>query len=220
MKPLKINKYIMQLFKFKIKRILFTLNFRRFKEFHSLPFDINKPLLPSAFSKLQKVNDELITRLENARISDGTLLGLLRDKILIPHDNDIDFDVEYNEYNLIQIQNYARIRKWTLGRQVVYCSRIQQLLFYDKDGEIFDFIFWSIDDRFAINFSEPKCYRIMPVNFITNLELYKISGSLFDVPTESKKWLEYRFGKEWNVPKTSKSHFSETCGDLGSAWWL
>ena len=76
----------MQLFKFKIKRILFTLNFRRFKEFHSLPFDINKPLLPSAFSKLQKVNDELITRLENARISDGTLLGLLRDKILIPPD--------------------------------------------------------------------------------------------------------------------------------------
>ena len=215
----KISKSFL-LLKCQIKWVLFYLNINKFKEFHFLPFDLNKPLLPTALEKLCQVHSELIVKLDNARISDGTLLGLLRDKNLIKHDNDIDFDIEYSESNISEILSYAKLKKWQLGRQVIYSSRIQQLLFYDQDYEIFDFIFWSVDDRFAINFSEPRCFRIMPKSFLTNLTTLMVKEIEFQVPFERIEWLHYRYGSNWNVPETKKSHFAETCGDLGTAWWL
>ena len=107
-----------------------------------------------------------------------------------------------------------------LGRKVLYHSRIQQIMFYDDDYEIFDFIMWSSDERFSINFSEPKCYRIMPVEFLKDLQLTEFEGEYFSIPKRCNDWAEYRYGSTWKAPETKKRHFSETCGDIGNAWWL
>lgn len=208
------------MFKRIVKRLLFLFSPRAYKEFHDIPFDINKILLESALSKVVNVNRDLSRIIENIRISDGTLLGLLRDGRLIHHDNDIDFDLEYSIENVMLVRAYARNSGWVLGREVEYKRRTQQLTFFDGELEIFDFIFWDIGSRFATNFSEPKCIRIMDPNFLKKLKNFELDGAVFKIPENETDWLEYRYGKSWNVPENSKGNWQETCGDIGEAWWL
>ena len=91
----------------------------------------------------------------NVRVSDGTLLGILREKKLIDHDNDIDFDVEWNEEAEKNIKLIAKKYNWKMIRKVFYNHKVQQLTYFDSEEVIFDFIFWMTDERFAISFCEP-----------------------------------------------------------------
>lgn len=195
---------------------------KRQKWFHDFSFDIMKPLPPATSLKLKFVLDKLQPKIKHFRISDGTLLGIYRDRKLIPHDNDLDFDVEYANQNLLKIKQLACDEAWTLGRHVKYHGITQQLTYYDEEHVIFDFIFWRSDGVFSINFSEPNKFRIMPQGFLQNLrsEYFDEIGTQVNIPQDAADWAAYRYGRSWNVPETSKGDWTETCGDLGRAWWL
>ena len=156
----------------------------------------------------------------NVRVSDGTLLGILREKKLIDHDNDIDFDVEWNEEAEQNIKLIAKKYNWKMIRKVFYNHKVQQLTYFDSEEVIFDFIFWSTDERFAINFSEPGHFRIMESRFLINLVNKEVDNFSFLVPFNYDEWLIYRYGKDWNIPKKTKGDWKDDCGDLGKAWWI
>lgn len=205
-----------------IKFLLFCMSLAKQKWFHDFNFDIMKPLPPTASVKLKSVLTQLQKEIEYIRVSDGTLLGLFRDGRLIPHDNDLDFDVEYTEKNIKTIKEFALEKAWKLGRHVKYHGKTQQLTFYDEEFIIFDFIFWHTDDLFAINFSEPKKFRIMPQKYLKTLKSvnYDEIGTKVNIPEDTETWAEYRYGLTWNVPEDRKGDWTEICGDLGDAWWL
>ena len=200
---------------------IFLLNPKSFKEYQFAPFDILKPLHTTAGDKLK----DLLRYFENCsdievRISDGSLLGILRDGKLIEHDNDIDFDLVWSKRSEKIIKKLSQDKNWKLIRKVTYKGRIQQLSYYDDLEIIYDFIFWSLDERFAINFSEPHCYRIMKEEFLTKLVKENIEGFDYLVPQAKLEWLNYRYGKNWKFPENSKKDWKIDCGDLGKAWWL
>ena len=107
----------------------FKLNFFEYKEFQYAPFDILKPLPLNSEKKLRIIlnlfdkSSDLVLRL-----SDGSLLGLLRDGNLIKHDNDIDFDVLWSKNSVKIIENIAKDLEWGLMRKVSYKNRIQHFL--------------------------------------------------------------------------------------------
>jgi hypothetical protein len=179
------------------------------------------PLPPNTLNKLHKILDK--TKLKKSlllRVSDGTLLGLVRDEALIPHDNDVDFDVVWSKKSVDDVRSIAKSEDWRLIREVKYCGRIQQLAYHDVDGAIFDFIFWAVDERFSINFSEPHAYRVMPSKFLTELVSSDVRGFEYDVPDSLDDWLVYRYGLNWEVPQSAKGDWKLDCGDLAKAWWI
>ena len=62
----------------------------------------------------------------------------------------------------------------------------------------------------------------MAQSFLQNLrsEYFDEVGTQVNLPQDTTSWAEYRYGHSWNVPETSKGDWTETCGDLGHAWWL
>ena len=204
-----------------IHYFVFLLNFKDFKEYQFSPFNIFKPLHRSSLKRLKN----LLLYFENfteikIRISDGSLLGILRDGKLIEHDNDIDFDLIWSKKSETLIQQASRHHGWKLIRKVKYKGRIQQLTYYDDLEIIYDFIFWSLDERFAINFSEPNCFRIMSEKFLTDLIKENVEGFEYLVPKDKFEWLDYRYGENWNIPETKKKDWKIDCGDIGKAWWI
>lgn len=199
----------------------FNLNLSYFREYQFCTFDLLKPLPSNALNKLNLLleSDDHFESLQ-IRVSDGTLLGLIRDGCLIKHDNDIDFDVIWSRRAEKQIFKLAKSKKWTLIRKVVFRGRIQQLAYYDEDEVIFDFIFWVSDERFCINFSEPLCYRVMPSFFLNDLIEKDINGVRYKIPVKIEEWLIYRYGSDWNVPQFEKGDWKLDCGDIGHAWWM
>ena len=97
---------------------------------------------------------------------------------------------------------------------------MQQLTYFDEEKVIFDFIFWSTDARFAINFSEPGHFRVMHSKYLLDLVKKNIGEFNYLIPRDSEEWLIYRYGKNWNIPQLSKKDWKDDCGDLGRAWWL
>ena len=164
-------------------KLKFQFNFASFNEYQYSPIDIYQPLPISADRKLKKLIEEL-SNFPNLkiRISDGTLLGILRDRKLIPHDNDIDFDIEWSEEAEKVIQSIAKRNSWKNIRKVTYYGKLQQLTYFDEEKVIFDFIFWSTDERFAINFSEPGHFRIMESKFLINLVNKEVENFSYLVP--------------------------------------
>ena len=218
---MKLVNYMFTFLKSLIHYSVFLLNPRDFKEYQFAPFNIFKPLHSSSVERLK----DLLVYFENfsdlkIRISDGSLLGILREGKLIEHDNDIDFDLIWSKKSEILIQQASKDFGWKLIRKVKYKGRIQQLSYYDDLEIIYDFIFWSLDERFAINFCEPNCFRIMSEKFLTDLIKENVEGFEYRVPKEKFEWLDYRYGKNWNIPESKKNDWKIDCGELGKAWWL
>ena len=148
-----------------IKWLIFFLNLRKYRAFHDFPFDITQPLpIQNRSAVLKSVISDISKKIPNFRISDGTLLGLLRDGEIIKHDNDFDFDLAFSPISEQVINSYALENNWKVGRKVFFKGRLQQLCFYDNQKFLYDFIFWYKGDRFYLNFSEPGCFRIMEKN--------------------------------------------------------
>ena len=178
--------------------------------------------MPAQFrlKRLADLQEALDSEKIVARPSDGTLLGLIRNADIIPHDNDFDYDVVYDEKHIRSISKIAHKKKWKLGRKVCYKGKPQQLCFYDDDEFIYDFIIWHPGIRFYVNFSEPKHFRIMEKKYLDDLINIKIGDkTTFRVPRRSKEYLEYRYGPDWEVPQSQKGRWQDDCGDMELMTW-
>ena len=211
------NKFI----KRRIKWLIFYLNIKRYRAFHDFAFDIACPMPTKNRTKvLKSVLSDLSKEIANFRVSDGTLLGLLRDGDIIKHDNDFDFDVEFSPKAENLVRSYAKQKKWSIGRVVYFRGKLQQLSFFDNKKFIYDFIFWYPGDRFYLNFSEPRCFRIMEKKYLSNLVQEDLGNfGIVLVPRNWESYLEYRYGESWLIPETKKGRWQETCGDMDFIPW-
>lgn len=196
-----------------LKKILFKIKWYGFCEFHHFNFNHDKPLPKNSFNKFLNVIEEIQGLSTGViRITDGTLLGIVRENKFIKHDNDIDFDCLYTDPGVII--NYAKKNGWKLGRKVTFKGKVQQLIFFDQDKILYDFIFWYENNEFAVNYSERRFVRLQRLHFIKNYRILNLNNKSVHVPDELDEWLVMRYGKNWNIPHTEKGDWKNDCDDL------
>lgn len=179
-----------------------------FYEIYKIPFVFPKPLPESADEVLNKgcniLNDLNIKHC----ISFGTLLGIYRDKNLIPHDSDLDIDVVH-PVNTKKIEKEFIKNGFKLGSKVIACGVVQKLAFYTKDEVVFDIAFYQKIDDFVYGFQEINLYFKFPFEFYKNFKKHPFIDYTLHIPNDPVGWLEYTYGKSWNIPKKSKRDFHE-----------
>jgi hypothetical protein len=199
----------------KLRFFLFRLQISRYRSFNFVPFDFNNPQPATAIHKLADLLRLATSRSLPLRPTDGTLLGLVRDRSLIAHDNDLDFDLPATPQNIRAIAKLAHDKEWTLCRHVIYRRKVQQLVYYDRDNQIFDFVFWEKIQSNYLNFGEKNYVRVQPAMFFDEYDSVTIGEITLDLPKNINGWLEHRYGPNWSIPDAQRpASFIPDCGDL------
>jgi phosphorylcholine metabolism protein LicD len=203
--------------KYLLKKILFTFSkvFSEFSEFNSFPFNPELPLSDNKLNTLLECVKILKENKIHFRLTDGTILGIYRDHKLIEHDNDIDVDVIAYDRNVVDNLIYEFLKKkYTIGRIVFYKNKIQQIVFFNKNKDIFDILFWWEKENVLYNYSERGFVRSQEIIYFKNLSKINFLGEEMPAPSQLEKWLELRYGKDWRIPKTSKGDWKLECFDM------
>ena len=201
-----------------IKKILFYLDKtvgKDFCAFHDFPFDEMQPFNPMKGEEAMFEVSELLKQHDvNYRITDGTVLGLYRNNMFIPHDNDIDIDV-------LGITDGDKILKlvcdelnYKVGRIVYFKKEVQQIAFFNSSNIVVDFIFWHNRKDKIVNFQEEGYMRCQDSKYFLNLDSLIYNDKKYPIPGFIKEWLIFRYGSDWNIPKTYKGDWKEESGDI------
>ena len=196
-----------RLLKKNIKRVLFSarkLLGQEFVEFHHFPFNEMSPLPSGADKEMNMVCKFLEENKINYRITDGTILGLYRNNAFIPHDNDIDIDLLDVINSKYLISEMIKKHSYKVGRIVYYKGKVQQVAFYNKRNVTVDFIFWYTNDNYLYNYQERGYERKQETKYFNKLDVFNYKGNEYKIPGFIEDWLVFRYGSDWNVPKTYK----------------
>ena len=129
--------------------------------------------------------------------SAGTALGLYRDGHLIKHDTDIDIEILINGDNIKSLNNQLSLNNLAFIRgQYDENDKYMQLCYRMKCGFIFDIYFYYREGDLWVNHNEHG-KLIMKDELLNNPE----------------KYLEFRYGKNWRIPKRSKGNWIKDAGD-------
>lgn len=76
-----------------------------------------------------------------------------------------------------------------IGREVIYKNKIQQIAFYDKEGFIFDVVFWYGDDIFIYNYCERDYERVQDAKFFQKdkMEFIEFKGNKYPMPSPYRR---------------------------------
>lgn len=200
-----IEKTIRHTIKYKIIgkiKILFDY-FYGYYDYFNFPFNISKPMPSNAVEILEKGCKILESLNINYSLADGTLLGIIRDNQLIPHDTDIDINVLHPVDTKI-IENEFIKYGFKVGRRARACGKVQQLVFYSENEVLFDILFYTQIGEDLYCFSEKDFYFKHPKSHYEKFITYEFNGYKYYIPKQIEEWLECTYGKNWKTPKTSK----------------
>jgi lipopolysaccharide cholinephosphotransferase len=132
----------------------------------------------------------------------GTLLGAVRERDFIPHDNDIDVGFFLSDLdrflglkNAFQAQGFEFITEGIRNREDGY---IYKVIRDEVDIDLFparevrSFLkgrLWQLDERTTV-----------PPRFLDSLEAIEFLGETFKVPADPIGLMRNLYGKTWNVP--------------------
>lgn len=185
------------------KTIKYHKNFnRKYTDYFNIPFDTTLPL-PADAVEVMKKGCKLLDEL-NVKycLADGTLLGVIRDNRLIPHDTDIDIavlhPVDANKIETEFVKNGFKV-----GRRAAFKGNIQQIVFYTESNCLFDIIFYTQIGDEVYNFCERDFYfQHHFVNYETVVP-HEFEGHTFYIPQYAENWLEMTYG-DWRTPNGGK----------------
>lgn len=154
-------------------------------------------------------------------LSAGTVLGIYRDKALIPHDTDLDVGVllDWNNTDnltvMARIISVARNLGYTLLASTMVGSRPMQLAFVTANGIVFDIYFFykNHEEFFVVNFNSFGVMR-KPERFVNNLEIIEYNNVKYPAPAPIEEYLKYRFGEDWKTPKKGKDSWFKDAARL------
>lgn len=150
---------------------------------------INKSIAKENFFIFKKIMDK-----NNLKfiLAYGTLLGAIREKDFITHDEDIDV-IMLNEDRDNFIELLFKFRE--VGLEVV--RNRDDLISIIRDDEYIDIYFFK---KWGMGLRKNGKYRTKET-FLFETKKYSFLGKEFDIPKDYIGYLEYHYGPDWNIPK-------------------
>jgi hypothetical protein len=139
----------------------------------------------------------------------GTLLGCVRDKTFIPHDDDIDIGVFARKFDPHCVHTILASGRFRLLRQLGRLEDSLELTFQHANGVHIDlFVFYPLPEKgqyylpsfFGLCDDKPGgfCKWCRPIQGLVSMEFV---GAEFLVPINATEHLEASYGPDWQVPK-------------------
>ena len=162
----------------------------------------NKPLN----KKVCKENLETISDILNKNnitfwLSEGTSLGARREGDFIDHDDDVDLGIWYKDYKRFKkIIPHLIVKGFTIDKQQLNNT----LLCLSRNNEKIDIDFTGKDiDCIACKTKRADCKSCNPMlKYLKNMSCINFLGNKYLCPDID--YLEYLYGKDWNIPKKEK----------------
>ncbi len=133
-------------------------------------------------------------------VTDGALLGFIREKSLIEWDWDIEISVRYFDFESNLINIIEAFDKLKIGRVSFNNS------YENPKLTIFQNNFKYCLNAFHYSKDKKVIYRKMykfPSKYLDEICIIKIKGLDFPIPKNSEDLLELEYGKNWRVPLKS-----------------
>lgn len=156
---------------------------------------INKDI---AFENLCILKEVLDSQGVEFQITFGTLLGAIREKDFIAHDEDIDLQI-LNEYKQQLFDSLPELKK--RGFEVARYDRKGLLSIYRKNEYIDFYIYTNRGDgtRYCSGY-------IFPCEIIEKSMDHNFKGLNVKIPVEYLKFLNYEYGDNWQTPVVWKNY--------------
>jgi hypothetical protein len=171
---------------------------RRVRRYQTTPLGQTDPI--PAFTAAAALLDR-----PDVFVDAGTLLGLWRDRRLIPHDTDIDFAILADE-------DPPELHGWDLIRTIDHDRRPMQRA-YQRDDVIVDLYYYWLDGDTAVNVSDVGILRL-PLEHVRPLQPWRWGGISLRIPARPASYLAWRYGPDWQTPKTAKGRWADDAAPL------
>ena len=155
-------------------------------------------------------------------LTDGTLLGLYRDKDFISHDKDTDIGVDFDTFTVdcfLELKNNFNI-KHIFG----YVEDSFEIAL-EKNGVKTDLFFFYKKDKsyYHSAFSEWRTDSYRRIDYI--YDFFDIKSTIFlnnnfNIPSDPLKFIITKYGEDWNIPNSNWSYDYSPKNHIKTDIWI
>ncbi len=133
-------------------------------------------------------------------MTDGTLLGYVREHDFLPHDHDIDIGLLAEDWNALIIPSILRAGFELIREYGEVDSGLEYT--FKRNSVFLDLcFFYKKSDRmlYCCHFKSIQLEYVFPIFGIKEIEFH---GHHFNIPDKPEQYLSVQYGKNWQTPTT------------------